>query len=158
MSETDRTSDHHSDMAASAALEGGQPPNGFLTDTDREEAAEPMLPAAVAPAHTIKIKVDGTASDNNSITDRGGGGGGGKKAAAAATVTIAPASARLQTPVTGDTSAKNYKVICRLVLAIILALIAILCSVFIKPELYFPQYGEYVHIFIFFFLANDQCM
>ena len=130
-------------MAASAALEG-QPPNGFLTDTDREEAAEPMLPAAAA--HTIKIKVDGTASDNNSITDRGGGG---KKAvaASAATVTIAPASARLQTPVTGDTSAKNYKVICRLVLAIILALIAILCSVFIKPELYFSQYGEYQFIY-----------
>ena len=40
-------------MAASAALEG-QPPNGFLTDQDREEATEPMLPQV---AHTKKITV-----------------------------------------------------------------------------------------------------
>ena len=63
-----------------------------------------------------------------------------KKAAAVSMASIAPASPRLQKNT--DTSVKNYKLFCRLVLGIILALIGILCSVFIKPELYFSNYGK----------------
>lgn len=36
----------------------------------------------------------------------------------------------------------NYKVIQCLVLLVILGLVGLLCSVFIKPELYFTEYGK----------------
>lgn len=36
----------------------------------------------------------------------------------------------------------NYKVIQCLVLLVVLSLVGLLCSVFIKPELYFTDYGK----------------
>ena len=129
-------------MAAPTGGLEGQSPNGFLADQDREEASEPMLPN-INFAKNAKIKVDigGSNPETNNTAEHGSLIVSSNKKAAA--VSIAPASTaspRLQ-KVT-DTSVKNYKLFCRLVLGIILALIGILCSVFIKPELYFSNYGK----------------
>ena len=126
-------------MAAPAGGLEGQSPNGFLADQDREEASEPMLPN-INFAKNAKIKVDtgGSNPETNNTAEHGSLIVNSNKKATA--VSIAPASPRL--PKVTDTSVKNYKLFCRLVLGIILALIGILCSVFIKPELYFSNYGK----------------
>ena len=97
---------------------------------------------AIAVSIECQFKVDGGGGSNNETNNTDFGDKiVNKKAAAVAAVTVTPASSRLQTTTT-DTSVKNYKFFCRLVLAIILVLIGVLCSVFIKPELYFSQHGK----------------
>ena len=49
---------------------------------------------------------------------------------------------------------KEHKVIQCVVLLLILALIALLCSVFIKPELYFTDYGKQMYFCHVTFWSN----
>ena len=101
-----------------------QPPNGFVSGSseaannseEAEEATIPMLKIAKLNGSSNAIKV---------------------KPSEASNVTSGTTStSRLLT------SKKQLKVTQCLVLCIILALVAILCSVFIKPDIYFSEYGK----------------
>ena len=118
-------------MTFCATVQPPQPPNGFLNN-GQDEACEPML------VHQVT---------KPKIADSGGGGSLPKKTASNNSTNLSPnaevtGSRPRKKDAPGSTSTKNFKVIQALVLLIILALVAILCSVFIKPEIFFSDYGK----------------
>lgn len=95
-----------------------QPPNGFLTSEAAE--AEAML--------TPRVKVEMATS---SSSQSGLNGSNTRQKEAIATASEATPRPR-----------RHFKVTQCLVLLVVLALVAIICSVFLKPDIYFPEYGK----------------
>ena len=105
-----------------ATAQPSSPANGFLNIEEAAAAAsEPMLSQPEQPLQP-KVRV-------NDMPAAG------------------PAAAVDKRPMTESSSAASsrghkFTVIQRLVLLILLALVVVLCSVFIRPEIYFSNYGK----------------